>query len=130
MLNTIILQGRLTKDAEIRYTNSQKAVASFTVAVDRGKDKGADFINCVAWENTALFIEKYFRKGDMILIEGRLQQRNYEDKDGNKRTLYEVVVGSVNFCGSKSKSGEASRDVVSAGQTFTELTDDDGDLPF
>lgn len=130
MLNTIILQGRLTKDAEIRYTNSQKAVASFTVAVDRGKDKGADFINCVAWENTALFIEKYFRKGDMILIEGRLQQRNYEDKDGNKRTLYEVVVGSVNFCGSKSKSGEASHDDASAGQTFKELTDDDGDLPF
>lgn len=130
MLNTIILQGRLTKAAIIRYTKSEKAVASFSVAVDRGRDNGADFINCVAWENTALFISKYFGKGDMILLEGRLQQRNYEDKDGNKRTLYEVVAGSVNFCGSKSKSGEASHDVVSTGQTFTELTDDDGDLPF
>lgn len=130
MLNTIILQGRLTKDAEIRYTKSEKAVASFSVAVDRGRDNGADFINCVAWENTALFVDKYFKKGDMILLEGKLHQRNYEDKDGNKRTLYEVVVGSANFCGSKSKSGEASHDAVSTGQTFTELTDDDGDLPF
>lgn len=126
MLNKMILQGRLTKDVELRYTHSDKAVASFTVACDRGgRDAGADFINCVAWEKTATFVEQYFRKGDMILLEGRLQGRNYEDKNGNKRTAFEVVVGSVNFCGGKSNSEEKPR----YQEQFSEI-DDDSELPF
>lgn len=126
MLNHIVLQGRLTKDAEIRYTQSEKAVASFSIAVDRGRDNGADFINCVAWEKTAQFIDKYFSKGDMILIEGRLQSRSYEDKNGNKRTAFEVVVGSVNFCGGKAKT----EDKPVAEPVFVDMPDDDGELPF
>ena len=124
MLNHIVLQGRLTRDVELRYTQREKAVAAFTIAVDRGRDNGADFINCVAWEKTALFIDKYFNKGDMILLDGRLQQRNYEDRDGNKRTAFEVVVSSVNFCGGKAKDKPEN-----AQPEFEEL-DDDGELPF
>lgn len=128
MLNTIILQGRLTKDAEVRYTQSNKAVASFTVAVDRfGKNSETDFINCVAWEKTATFIGNYFHKGDMILVQGRMQSRNFEDKDGHKRTAFEVLVNEVNFCGSKTKNNDAVDDVSST--TFEEL-DDDTELPF
>lgn len=128
MLNSIVLQGRFTRDCEMRYTNNQKAVVSFTLAVDRpGRDKGAVYINCVAWEHTATFIEKYFRKGDMILVQGSLQSRNYEDRDGNKRTAFEVIVREANFCGSKSKQEEPS---YSRPQRFQELNDADSDLPF
>lgn len=128
MLNTIILQGRLTKDAEVRYTQSNKAVASFTVAVDRfGKNSETDFINCVAWEKTATFVENYFHKGDMILVQGRMQSRNYEDKDGHKRTAFEVLVNEVNFCANKTKNNEQAGNVSST--TFTELSDDT-ELPF
>lgn len=128
MLNQVILQGRLTKDVELRYTQTEKAVAAFTIAVDRGKDSGADFINCVAWEKTAQFLEKYFHKGDMILLVGRLTQRNYEDKNGNKRTAYEVIVNNVNFCNSKAKSED--KPVGDSAADFTELDDSDGELPF
>ena len=122
MLNTIILQGRLTRDCEVRYTGNGKAVASFTLAVDRaGKDGGADFIPCVAWEKTAKFLEQYFHKGDLCLVNGRMQSRDYEDKNGNKRTAYEVVVREVNFCGGKRND---------SGVKFTEITEDDGDLPY
>lgn len=117
----------MTKDVELRWTQSGKAVISFTVACNRNSDNnGADFINCVAWQKTAEFIQKHFSKGDMILLHGRLQQRNWEDNNGNKRTAHEVVVESVNFCGSK--NGGNSQPV--SGGTFTELPDDDGDLPF
>lgn len=105
MLNSVTLHGRLTKDVELRYTQSEKAVASFTIACDRpGRDKGADFIPCVAWENTAQMLDKWFHKGSEIVLSGRLQSRQYEDKSGNKRTAYEVVVSSVDFCGSKNES--------------------------
>lgn len=130
MLNTIILQGRLTKDCELRYTKNDKAVTSFTIAVDRdGRDAGAIFVNCVAWENKATFIDQYFKKGDMILIQGKLDSRNYEDKNGNKRTAWEVIIGNVNFCGSKKEQGEYNynekpRFVEYEGQ------EDDGELPF
>ena len=126
-LNTIVLQGRLTKAAELRYTNSGKGVCSFTMAVDRfGKDNGADFINCVAWEKTAEFITTYFSKGDPILVQGQLQSRQYEDRDGNKRTAHEVVVREVNFCGGK--KSEAKAEVVAPG--FTPIDEEDGELPF
>ena len=122
MLNNITLRGRLTKDVELRYTQSEKAVASFTIACDRpGRDNGADFIPCVAWENTAQMLDKWFHKGSEIVLNGRLQTRQYEDKSGNKRTAYEVVVSSVDFYGSKSDKP--------VNVEFEELPDE-GDLPF
>lgn len=126
-LNHIVLQGRLTKDVELRHTQSEKAVASVSIAVDRGgKDKGTDFINLVAWTTTAEFLSRYFSKGDMILVEGRLTSRNYEDKSGNKRTAFEVVVGNVNFCGSKGNGEKKpTGDVV-----FEEIEGDEDSLPF
>lgn len=125
-LNHVVLQGRLTADATLRYTKSEKPVASFTIAVDRGKDKGTDFIPCVAWNQTGLFVDSYFNKGDMILVEGRLTQRNYEDSHGNKRTAYEVVVSSVNFCGSKAKND----DKPVSEPVFLDMSEDESELPF
>ena len=134
MLNTIILQGRLTKDCELRYTKTDKAVATFTIAVDRGgKDAGAVFVNCVAWEKTATFIDQYFKKGDMILLQGKLDSRNYEDKNGNKRTAYEVVVGNVNFCGGKKEQGEYNyneKPRYVEQPKFEEMDDSEEELPF
>ena len=94
MLNTVILMGRLTADPELRTTNNNLSVLSFSVAVDRnyqaqGQERQADFINCVAWRQNADFISKYFRKGQMIAIEGSIQTRSYEDKSGAKRTAFE-----------------------------------------
>lgn len=97
MLNNVNIMGRLTKDPEVRYTQSEKAVASFTVAVDRDKGEGTDFIDCVAWDRTAEFLSKYFHKGAMIIVHGRLQQRSWEDRDGKKRTAYEVNSERVYF---------------------------------
>ena len=111
MLNHIVIMGRLTQEPTIRYTQSQLPVASFTVAVDRdysgrdGGEKQTDFINCTAWRSTAEFIQKYFRKGSMIVVSGRLQVRQYTDKDNNKRTAAEVVADSVYFGESKKDSG-------------------------
>ena len=112
MLNTVILMGRLTADPELRTTNNNLSVLSFSVAVDRnyqaqGQERQADFINCVAWRQNADFISKYFRKGQMIAIEGSIQTRSYEDKNGNKRTAFEVIVNRASFCGSKNESGAA-----------------------
>lgn len=106
MLNTITIQGRLTRNPELRRTGSGKAVANFAVACERdfneGGEKATDFIECVAWRNTAEFASKYFSKGKMAVVKGRLQIRPYTDKDGNKRTAAEVVVESLYFCGDKS----------------------------
>lgn len=100
-MNKVILLGRLTADPELRQTPSNLSVASFTVAVNRpvskGNERQADFIDCVAWRNTADFVCKYFNKGKPILVEGKLQVRNYEDKQGNKRRAYEVVCDNINF---------------------------------
>ena len=106
-MNVICLLGRLTADPELRHTANQVSVTSFTVAVDRrfvaqGQERQADFINIVAWRQTAEFITKYFRKGQRIAINGSLQSRSYTDKDGNKRTAYEVVADNAYFCESKS----------------------------
>ena len=110
MLNHIVIMGRLTRDPELRRTGSGIAVASFTVAVDRdfgGRDGGereTDFIDCVAWRQTGEFVSKYFTKGSMIVVSGRLQIRSWTDKDGNKRRTAEVVADNVYFGESKRSS--------------------------
>lgn len=146
MLNKVILQGRLCQNPELRYTQSGTAVTSFTLAVDRdmkNKETGerqTDFIDCVAWRNTAEFAANYFSKGRMAVVEGRLQIRDWTDKDGNKRKSAEVLVGSLYFGDSKNSTGkedpldELQRDVESmfgkpAGGGFSELNED-GELPF
>lgn len=113
MVNCAILMGRLTKDPELRTTQSGTSVTSFTVAVDRdyvrqGEERQADFINVVAWRQTAEFVSRYFQKGSMIAVQGSIQTRNYEDKHGNKRTAVEVVADKVSFCGSKAESGNSA----------------------
>lgn len=108
-MNTVILIGRLVRDPETRYTQSGKAVCSFTLAVDRrGKDRGADFIPCVAWDKLAEVIANNLSKGRRIGVEGRLQSRQYETKDGGKRTAYEVVVANMEFLDSKAAEQQAS----------------------
>ena len=164
MLNRIFLMGRLTRDPELRHTQTGTAVASFTLAVDRDfKDKNSgeratDFINVVAWRQTGEFVSRYFTKGRMAVVEGRLQMRDWTDKDGNKRTAAEVVADNVYFGDSK-REGEAGGTYSSgyAGgyspapmggnsgyaapapsgygaptgvDQFAELSDDDGELPF
>jgi len=132
MLNKVVLMGRFTKDAELRSTAAGKSVASFTVAVDRDfKDqngaKEPDFINCVAWGNTAEFVTKYFSKGSMAAIEGRLQIRPYETQDGQKRTAAEVVVNNIYF--GESKKDTATNEPVSDIPPATDYGTDE-DLPF
>ena len=133
MLNKTFLQGRLVADPELRHTASGVAAATFRLAVDRdfkNKDTGerqADFISCVAWRQTALFVEKYFSKGCMAIVEGKLQTRTYDDKDGVRRYVTEVVADSVYF-------GDSKRDNGGKAEEFREpeFTDynDDGNLPF
>lgn len=130
MLNKIILMGRLVRDPELRRTNGGTPVASFTIAVDRdfksqGGEKETDFIDIVAWRNTAEFVSKYFTKGRMAVVEGRLQIRDWTDKEGNKRKAAEVVADNVYFGDSK-KDGGAAPDF---NQDFTEA-EDNGELPF
>lgn len=142
MLNHIVLQGRITRDPELRRTSSGVAVASFTLAVDRdfsGKDGGekeTDFIDCVAWRNTGEFVSKYFHKGSMAVASGRLQIRSWTDKDGNKRRTAEVVADNVYFGDSK-RDGEKSSAPGNYGsytpapaQDFAPVEDDDAQLPF
>lgn len=132
MLNHITLMGRLTKDPELRYTPNNTPVASFSLAVERDfGEKQTDFIECVAWKHTGEFISKYFAKGNMIAVSGRLQIRDWTDKGGNKRRSAEVVVESAYFCESKKDRGEDRSDFspVSKG-AFVEIGDEDGDLPF
>lgn len=112
MLNRVILMGRLTADPELRKTASDLSVTSFTLAVDRNYGKGADrqtdFINCVAWRQTAEFISRYFSKGRLMALEGSLQVRNYVDKNENKRQAVEVLVDQVYFAESKGASAAPS----------------------
>lgn len=148
MLNHIVIMGRLTRDPEMRYTQSQLPVVSFTVAVDRdfgGRDGGerqTDFINCVAWRSTAEFVNKYFRKGSMAVVSGRLQIRQYQDREGNNRTAAEIVADNVYFGESKrnddrsdnystgSYTYEAPKSTGSSKSAFSEVDDGDGELPF
>ena len=124
-MNKVILIGRLTKDPEIRYTQTSKAVANFTIAVSRRfKKDEADFINCVAWEKTAEFISKYFSKGGMIAVVGSIQTRTWEDNEGKKRYITEVIADQAYFTGSKSKT-----ETDKATDTWPP-DDEDDDLPF
>lgn len=153
MLNHITIIGRLTRDPELRRTGSGVAVASFTVAVDRdykadGHDRETDFIDCVAWRQTGEFVSKYFSKGSMVVVSGRLQIRAWTDKEGNKRRSAEVVADNCYFGDSK-KEGSGGDDFGSYGSyapssydnapggysapgnnDFAELDDDDAQLPF
>lgn len=142
MLNKIFIMGRLTRDPELRRTQNGTAVTSFTMAVDRDfknadGTKDTDFIDVVAWRNTAEFVSKYFHKGRMAVVEGRLQLRDWTDKDGNKRRNAEVLADSIYFGDSK-KEGDSSGGYKAAGKAvdvepeagdFAEV-EDDGDLPF
>ena len=161
MLNHIVLMGRLTRDPELRRTGSGIAVASFTLAVDRdftaqGAERETDFVDIVAWRNTAEFVSKYFTKGRMAVVSGRLQIRNWQDKEGNKRRSAEVVADNVYFGDSKRDSADggsfnqsqgyaqsfnqipqqqqpayqAPQNVSAAPSDFSMLSDDDPDLPF
>ena len=110
MLNCAIIMGRLVADPELRTTTSGISVTSFRVAVDRnfiraGEERQADFIDVVAWRQTAEFVTKYFHKGSMIAVQGSIQTRNYADRNGNKRTAVEIVADNVSFCGSKAETG-------------------------
>ena len=152
MLNRIIIMGRLVRDPELRTTQSGASVTSFTLAVDRdfknkeSGEKETDFIDVVAWRATAEFVCKYFSKGRMAIAEGRLQVRDWKDKDGNNRRTAEVVAENVYFGDSK-REGAANHadtgsdvygygtppslsDENSGGSGFSEISDDDGDLPF
>ena len=143
MLNHIIIMGRLTRDPELRRTGSGVAVASFTVAVDRdfGKnengEKETDFIDCVAWRQTGEFVSKYFAKGRMAVVSGRLQIRSWTDKEGNKRRTAEVVADNVYFGDSK-REGESGSYAApgnyaapaAPASDFAMLDDDDAQLPF
>lgn len=127
MLNHIVIMGRLTAAPELRYTQQNTPVASFTLAVDRdfqsgGSERQTDFIPCVAWRKTAEFVSKYFTKGSMAVVSGRLQLRDWTDKDGNKRRTAEVVAANIYF--GESKKRDASPDVP-----FEEIPDD-GEFPF
>jgi len=159
MLNRIILMGRLTRDPELRHTGSGTAVASFSLAVERdfrdktSGQKQTDFIDIVAWRQTGEFVSKYFQKGRMAVVEGRLQMRDWQDRDGNKRRSAEVVADNVYFADSRRDSGDQDGGYSSAASGYTpapssyappanqsfgsspvsdfaELSDDDGELPF
>ena len=151
MLNHIVIMGRLVRDPELRRTGSGVAVASFRVAVDRdfapkdGGERKADFIDCVAWRQTGEFISKYFAKGRMIVVDGRLEMRDWTDKEGNKRTSAEIVVANAYFCDSKrdvdtgsaysaaasaSGFGGYSAPTSAPASDFAMLDDDDAQLPF
>lgn len=141
MLNHITIMGRLTKDPELRRTGSGVAVASFTIACDRDianketGDRETDFIDCVAWRSTGEFVEKHFNKGRMAVVSGRLQIRNWTDKDGSKRRTAEVVADNVYFGDSK-KDSEAAPSTQYVGfvkqpaQDFQQIDIPDAQLPF
>jgi len=162
MLNKIFIHGRLTRDPELRTTQSGTQVASFTVAVDRdyadqSGSRDTDFIDCVAWRQCAEFVSKYFRKGQLIIVEGRLSSRKWEDRDGNKRTSWEIICDHTYFGEPKREDRSDSYGGYQAApsstgngynpppssysnaqppapqgqqQTFTDLPDNDGELPF
>lgn len=136
MLNRCIIMGRLTYDPELRHTQAGKAVTSFTLAVDRdfkGKngEKETDFIDIVAWGNTAEFLCNYFSKGRMAVAEGRLQIRDWTDKDGKKRKAVEVLADHVYFGESKPKDEYAAPSYTAQGNGFQEIEDEEpGNLPF
>ena len=137
MLNQLSIMGRFTAPPELKYTSNNTAVLSFTLAVDRdysgrdGGEKQTDFIDCTAWRHTAEFISKYFTKGSMAVVTGKLYSRKWTDKDGNKRTAWEAQVDNIYFADSKKPTSEASEPVTGYeyGAEFPEF-DDDSELPY
>ena len=147
-MNVVAIMGRLTYEPELRVTPSNVSVLRFQIAVDRSytpknQERQADFIDCVAWRQTAEFISRYFHKGSMIAVEGSIQTSSYTDKNGNNRKQIEVVANNVSFCGSKSESNpqlasaqppqySAPPQSYASADTsdFEEIVDDDDDLPF
>ena len=150
MFNLAILTGRLTSDVELKVTTSGISVCNFTIAVDRaykkGEEKQTDFLNVVCWRTTAEFVSKWFKKGSLIGIEGSIQTRKYQDKDGNNRTAFEIVANNVHFIESKrsadvnvsadplpdfaNKVNELNNANSSSGDMFDDVLDSSGDLPF
>ena len=141
MLNKVVLMGRLTKDPELRRTGSGTAVTSFSLACDRdfksqSGEKETDFIEVIAWKNTAEFVSKYFSKGRMAVVEGRLQIRDWTDKAGNKRITAEIVADNVYFADSKrSESNENQKENFNAlsgrlSDDFVPISEEDGEIPF
>ena len=150
MLNRAILMGRLTRDPELRQTPNNVSVATFSLAVDRNyqadkNNKVTDFINIVAWRHTAEFVSKYFTKGQLVAVEGSIQTRSYQDKDGNNRTAFEVVADQVYFAEKKNSNATPNAGFVpppfeepAKGSSFSigdigdfeEFDADDSELPF
>lgn len=148
MINMVALMGRMTYEPELRSTPNGLSVIRFQVACDRNYKKDtqtrqADFIDCVAWRQTAEFISRYFHKGSMIAVEGTIQTSNYTDKDGNKRKQIEVLANNVSFCGSKTENGsqgtqgaqneqytQGGMDINPDTSDFEEIVDGDDDFPF
>ena len=146
MLNVVAIMGRLARDPELRQTTTGKNVASFRIACDRGRrdangQSQADWLDVVAWDRTAEFVCKYFQKGSLIAIDGRLQSRSYQDKNGQNRTAVEIVAQNVSFCGSKESTSPAPQNAAQSPAAPSQRTqgepdadyaliEDDGDLPF
>lgn len=139
MLNKVILMGRLTKDPELKTTNSGVSVCSFSVAIDRkfvkqGEERQTDFINVIAWRQTAEFVSRYFSKGRMINVVGSIQTRSWDDQDGKKRYATDVVADEVNFCGDKKADGEGGQAARGGNDSFDSKGfapfETDDDLPF
>lgn len=139
MLNSSQLQGRLTADPELRYTQGGTAITSFTLASDTGRktkdgDRITNFIDCVAWRNQAEFACKYLTKGRLVIVEGELSTRTYEDRDGNRRKATEITVDSIHFCDSKKDGQSAGHHPQDSGPSgpdgFAEVEGSDDDLPF
>lgn len=140
MINNAVIMGRICEDLELRTTTSGTSVTSFTVAVDRrfqkqGEEKQTDFLTVVCWKNTADFVCRYFKKGSMIAVQGSIQTRSYEDKQGNKRTVVEIVADNVSFCGSKNENGSNAVNNTPAFENasasdFESVDDDDDFMPF
>lgn len=138
-MNVAAIMGRLTKDPELKTTKNNISVCSFDVAVDRdyqrnGQERQTDFIHVVAWRQTAEFVTRYFRKGQMIAVNGRIETRKYEDKNGNKREIVEIVADNVSFCGNK-EQGETPKTPYNAPQSNLSVAYDNaddlgGELPF
>ena len=124
MMNKIILIGRMTKNAEVRYTQSNKAVAQFSLAVNRPGNKETDFINIIAWDKLGEIVQKYTHKGSLIAVEGRLQTRTYEDNNGNKKYITEVVANNINLLGPKNKQKQTEERINNG------LPEDNLEMPF
>ena len=132
MLNLVAVMGRLARDPEMRQTATGKNVVSFSIACDRGRKDAngqsqTDWLNVVAWDKTAEFICRYFQKGQLIVIDGRLQSRSYQDKSGQNRTATEIVAQNVNFAGNAQSAAPALSQ--GSGDDYAEI-EDNGDLPF